>query len=281
MNKLSDKTIEELGYYVYSLTDPRNNKIFYIGKGCGNRVFNHSKAALHENDESLKLNLIRDIISSGAEVEHFILRHKLTKEEALKIESVLIDFLTYPKFNTEQVLTNIVSGHHQWDEGIKTVDEISSIYDCEKIKVNPSERLLLVGLNRTFDDAKVHGIYRRTDIYEKTRKYWAIAKSRASQIDYVLGVYRGIVCAVLKVEGYEWTSYDAESKVYLSGKSFYFYNAQEHDGIVAYGNTPSLDFFTEIKSSQIKMKSFSYQQTVFKFIGMRNQYVMSIRICLI
>ena len=150
MNKFSDKTIEELGYYVYSLTDPRNNKIFYIGKGCGNRVFNHSKAALHENDESLKLNLIRDIISSGAEVEHFILRHKLTKEEALKIESVLIDFLTYPKFNTEQVLTNIVSGHHQWDEGIKTVDEISSIYDCEKIKVNPSERLLLVSLNRTF-----------------------------------------------------------------------------------------------------------------------------------
>lgn len=31
MNKFSDKTIEELGYYVYSLTDPRNNKIFYIG----------------------------------------------------------------------------------------------------------------------------------------------------------------------------------------------------------------------------------------------------------
>lgn len=29
MNKFSDKTIEELGYYVYSLTDPRNNKIFY------------------------------------------------------------------------------------------------------------------------------------------------------------------------------------------------------------------------------------------------------------
>lgn len=32
MNKFSDKTIEELGYYVYSLTDPRNNKIFYCMK---------------------------------------------------------------------------------------------------------------------------------------------------------------------------------------------------------------------------------------------------------
>lgn len=223
MNKFSDKTIEELGYYVYSLTDLRNNKIFYIGKGCGNRVFHHCKAALQENEESLKLNLIRDIISSGAEVEHYILRHKLTEEEAFQIESVLIDFLTYPKFNTEQVLTNIESGHHQWDEGIKTVDEISSIYDCEKINVNPNERLLLVSLNRTFDDAKVHGIYRRTDIYEKTRKYWAIAKSRASQIDYVLGVYHGIVRAVLKVEGYEWTFYDAECKVYFNKERCCFY----------------------------------------------------------
>lgn len=58
---------------------------------------------------------------------------------------------------------------------------------------------------------------------KKTRKYWAIAKSRASQIDYVLGVYRGIVRAVLKVEGYEWTSYDAESKVYFSKERCCFY----------------------------------------------------------
>lgn len=155
MNKFSEKIIEELGYYVYSLVDPRNNKIFYIGKGCGNRVFHHCEAALQENEESLKLNLIREIISSGAAVGHYILRHKLTEDEVFQIESILIDFLTYPKFNTEQALTNIMSGHHKWDEGIKTVDEISSIYDCEKIKVNPDERLLLVSLNRTFDDAKL------------------------------------------------------------------------------------------------------------------------------
>lgn len=229
MNKFSDKTIEELDYYVYSLIDPRDNKIFYIGKGCGNRVFYHCKAALQENEESLKLNLIRDIISSGAEVEHYILRHKLTEKEAFQIESVLIDFLTHPKFNAGQVLTNIVSGHHQWDEGIKTVDEISSIYDCEKIKVNPNDRLLLVSLNRSFDDAKAHGIYRRTDIYEKTRKYWRIAKSRASKIDYVLGVYHGIVRAVLKVEGYEWTFYDAESNVYFNNERCCFYGELIYD----------------------------------------------------
>lgn len=223
MDRFSNKTIEELGCYVYSLIDPRNNKIFYIGKGSGNRVFQHSKAALQENEESLKLNLIRDIISSGAKVEYYIIRHKLSEKEAFQIESVLIDFLTYPKFNTEQILTNIVSGHHQWDEGIKTVDEISTIYDCEKISINPNEQLLLVSLNRSFDDAKAHGVFRRADIYEKTRKYWAIAKSRAAKIDYVLGVCHGIVRAVLKVDGYDWTLYDEESKVYFKKERCCFY----------------------------------------------------------
>lgn len=32
MNKFSNKSIEELGFYVYSLVDPRDGKIFYIGK---------------------------------------------------------------------------------------------------------------------------------------------------------------------------------------------------------------------------------------------------------
>lgn len=212
MNKFGDKSIKELDFYVYALVDPRNRKIFYIGKGSGNRVFQHCETALQDDKESLKLNLIRDIIASGAKVEHYILRHKLSEKEALQIESVLIDFLTYQKFNTEQVLTNIVSGHHQWDEGIKTVDEISAIYDCEKIKVNLNEHLLLVSLNKSFDEAKAHGVYQQSNIYDKTRQYWAISKYRAAQVDYVLGIYHGIVRSVLKVDSYEWTIYNKEKK---------------------------------------------------------------------
>lgn len=223
MDRFSNKSIEELGYYVYSLVDPRDNKIFYIGKGCGNRVFQHCNAAITDSEESLKLNLIRDIIASGNKVEHYILRHKLSEKEAFQIESVLIDFLTYSKFNTENILTNIVSGHHQWDEGIKTVDEISAIYDCEKINITHNGHLLLVNLNRSFNDAKARGVYQRTNIYEKTRKYWAIAKRRAAQITYVLGVYHGIIRAVIKVDGYEWSDYDEESKVNFKKERCCFY----------------------------------------------------------
>lgn len=70
--------IEHLGYFVYCLVDPRDKKIFYIGKGCGNRVFAHANDALNEELHSLKLDTIRAIRHYGLQVEYYILRHNLT-----------------------------------------------------------------------------------------------------------------------------------------------------------------------------------------------------------
>jgi hypothetical protein len=54
MQEFQPAVIEALKYYVYCLVNPRDNKIFYIGKGKGNRVFQHAKDSLNENDQSLK-----------------------------------------------------------------------------------------------------------------------------------------------------------------------------------------------------------------------------------
>lgn len=212
MRQFSNKVIEELGYYVYALIDPRDHKIFYIGKGYGNRLFQHCLAAIREDDETLKLNTIRSIMNSGLEVGHYILRHKLLEEEAFQMESLLIEVLTYSVFNTEHVLANIKCGHHQWDEGIKTVEEIEIIYECEKINIDSNDKghILLVSLNRSYDSIKAKIGYKRVDIYQKTRKYWSISHSRAKEIYYVLGVYHGIVRAVLNVSGYTWSKVDDE-----------------------------------------------------------------------
>lgn len=202
MNEFSIKCTEELGYYVYALVDPRTDKIFYIGKGCGNRVFDHCNVAINDDHESLKLNLIREIIAQGHNVKHYILRHKLSEKESFMVESVLIDFLTYPEFNSESQLTNIVCGHHQWDRGIKTTAEIEATYNCAKIRPNDGDRILLVSLNRTFDLARKRND--DIDLYDITRRAWAMAKHKAARVNYVLGVYRGIVRSVVKVTGHQW-----------------------------------------------------------------------------
>ncbi len=201
----NQRTIESLAYYVYALVDPRDNKIFYIGKGKGNRVFQHAKDSLNENDQSLKLDIIRSILKEGKQVNLYILRHNLTEEAAFLVESALIDLLTFKKFNQTNQLANIVAGHYQWDEGIKDVDEINAIYNCESIKINPGETLLLVSLNRSFNQAKANGVYRRLDIYEATRKYWPVGKYEPNGIKYILGVYKGVVRCVIEVESWKWT----------------------------------------------------------------------------
>ncbi|MBD5248406.1 MAG: endonuclease [Barnesiella sp.] len=192
--------IEGLKCYVYALVDPRNNQIFYVGKGTGNRVYQHAQAALADDSQSLKLSTIREIKGLGLEVKYYIIRHNLTEQEAYLVESSIIDLLTYPAFNKENILTNIVSGHHQWNEGIKTDEEINILYDCPKIEPIPGERLLLVSLNKTYQQSKASGVYRRANDYESARKYWKLSRDKADKVDFILGIYRGIVRIVIEVK---------------------------------------------------------------------------------
>lgn len=204
MNQFSKIVIEALRYYVYCLVDPRNHKIFYIGKECGNRIFAHANDALNEELQRLKLDTVRAIKRNGLQVEYYILRHNMTEKEAYLVESTLIDLLTYNAFNLESTLTNIASAHHQWDEGIKTADELEATYTCDPISMHEKGTILLVNLNKSFDQTNADGIYKRPNLYEVTRKYWRIGRNRPQNIRYVLGVYRSIVRSVIEVDGYQW-----------------------------------------------------------------------------
>jgi hypothetical protein len=63
---------EKLEWYVYALIDPRDGRLFYIGKGKGSRVFSHAADAIEGDSETEKLDLIRDVIKSGVTVETLI-----------------------------------------------------------------------------------------------------------------------------------------------------------------------------------------------------------------
>jgi hypothetical protein len=125
----SQKTQEELKSYVYILIDPRDNKIFYVGKGYGNRVFSHINEVIFNPSVTEKLETIRAIKTENLKVKHFIVKHGLEEKEVLIVESVLIDFLTFRDFAEVAKISNIVAGHNSFNQGIKTVNECEILYN--------------------------------------------------------------------------------------------------------------------------------------------------------
>lgn len=181
----SQAVIEKLGYYVYFLRDPRTKQIFYVGKGQGNRIFDHIKCAINAPTASDKLQLITEI---GADkVEHYILRHGLKDENhALEIESACIDLLGI------ETLTNEVKGHHSFTQGKKSVSEISLFYDAPEVTI--TDPVLLITINRYFGPE-----LSPKELYDFTRISWK-ASARRENAKYVFSVYKGLVREVYEVE---------------------------------------------------------------------------------
>src|ERR1700691_5861337 len=93
MNEFPQSVIEKGGNYVYTLADPPSGKVFYVGKGQGNRVFAHAQEALPIQAQRTSWSGIRRIKASGAAVQYMIVRHGMTASAALEVESALIDFI--------------------------------------------------------------------------------------------------------------------------------------------------------------------------------------------
>lgn len=58
MNYFSKQTKEELKHYVYVLVNPQANKIFYVWKGQGDRLFAYTNGAALDQQENDKLEMI-------------------------------------------------------------------------------------------------------------------------------------------------------------------------------------------------------------------------------
>lgn len=195
--KFDTKTEQEIGYYVYGLVDPRISKIFYIGKGVGNRVFSHGIVADRTDLETRKLNILREIKEANLEVELLILRHGMTEEESFLVESTLIDVLNYSGFD----LTNIVSGHNASLYGISTVNELNQKYGAEPLKTI-SDDCIIININSTYDTAK-----KTKSVYEVTRGDWVISKTKTKTLKYALAEYKGFIVEVFEIESDGWEQF--------------------------------------------------------------------------
>lgn len=125
---------EQVGWYVYALTDPRDGCVFYIGKGIGNRVFAHAEDALDLADgpAGAKVERIRSIHGAGAHVLTSIIRHGLASEKAAyEVEAAVIDVLRLLERNLTAPplfeLTNQVLGHHHARRGLASTEVVASL----------------------------------------------------------------------------------------------------------------------------------------------------------
>jgi hypothetical protein len=205
MSKLSESTIEKLGYYVYLLIDPRTKLAFYVGKGCGNRINHHLLDALvADTGERKKIQTILDIQKDGLDVGLVILRHGLTEKEAFEVEATMIDYIG------RNSLTNLVLGHHAGDRGLMSLDDIKIKYEAEEAIFN--EAAILINVNKRY----ARGMS-SNEIYEITRSAWRINIQRANSIRLVCSVYRGIIREVFIAD--RWLPHDSrQGRSYFEGK---------------------------------------------------------------
>lgn len=78
-------------YYVYELTDPRSGAVFYVGKGCGDRIDEHEKETAR-GVCSKKCNKIRRIVNAGLKIGKCKIAYFKDEADAFAYEDERIRF---------------------------------------------------------------------------------------------------------------------------------------------------------------------------------------------
>ena len=176
---------EQLKYYVYLYIDPRNDEIFYVGKGNRNRAFSHLK----EESEKQKVARIKDIKRDGMEPRIEILLHGINDDEtAKKVEASIIDLIGIER------LTNLQRGYESREYGRMSLEQIIATYSAEKADI--TDACVLININRSFRFGMP-----AVELYDATRSAWVVG-DRKGAAKYALAVYQEIVQEVYEIKGW-------------------------------------------------------------------------------
>jgi hypothetical protein len=174
-----------LGFYVYAYIDPRDESVFYIGKGVGARATDH----LFDQTESEKVARINSIIAAGLEPRIDVLAHQLRDDlESSRVEASLIELIGVEK------LTNIVRGRLSSDYPRRTLDDFIMELDPESVDV--IDPALLIRINRNFKYGMSAGA-----LYESTRGIWVVGERR-NRAKFAMAVYAGVIREVYEIESW-------------------------------------------------------------------------------
>lgn len=200
-----------LGEYIYALRDPRDNKVFYIGKGTENRLFDHFKeadqAGLNNRPWSSKLRRIVEIWEADEDVDWFIVRRDLKQSvTSYDVEAAIIDAL---EISQNGPALNDIAGHSTNTRGILSAEEIAALAaphvnpaaSHEIVFIFPIQRALAVGRG----------------VYDATRSYWAVSPElRPSKNALAVGIANGLSKGVFSIAN--WVQAEAVGKWEFDGR---------------------------------------------------------------
>lgn len=152
-----------------------------------------------EDDDSLKISTIKDIIEQGKQVIAMIYRWGLTESEAFAVEATLIDYIPG--------LTNIQFGYDA-DHGMILAEDLQNTLIVPEYD-EPEENYVIIKTKQKYINA-------RGSVYEATRKYWRMKLEKAQEYHYVVSAVQGIVKAVYEVA--EWYRSGKTGRIEFVGK---------------------------------------------------------------
>lgn len=213
--QFDDKQQKELGKYVYALLDPFR-KIFYVGQGTGDRVFDHLREAVEYRnkgktgvgEKDCKLQRINEIWNSGNEVGYMIIAHDIPNYKdgliADMIESAVYDAIDNSD-GRENLTCKVGAPHSSF---LSSDDVVALRYEPIDPK-NKYKRVFLAQIGKTLQAG--------VDPFEATRRAWVIGKEHchASNVDpaYVVGLNGGISVTAYKLTS-DWKPVEGTKNKY-------------------------------------------------------------------
>lgn len=222
----SPATIESIQAYVYVLADAED-KIFYVGKGRGNRVFDHVEEVRRwvvenpaqpfpqtEDDDdseasgmSLKQQRIAELLQAKFEPAMYVVREGLTDEQAFLVEAVLISVLDW---QLKGALSNGVAGCGEARFGLKSVQELEAIRGApfrlsalSELAVaatpNTPHKAIAININRRWSEV----VANQATLLQVSEGRWKVSLKNASQCRYAIIHANGIVRGVFEIDHWE------------------------------------------------------------------------------
>lgn len=208
IQKFSDSTLSYIGnnYYVYTLSD-NNGNVFYVGKGKGNRIFNHEFETTYFTDSKIN-NKIARIRELGEKVVRRIVSFDLTEQQAFAAEYTLIEYLG---LNT---LTNKVSGHGKKGGTVEEIEKKYGFLNTSIQDIKTDSLILAVKIRDAFsldenedkDYSWIHGTNDNNNLKSRTLGFWNLSSARANKIKYIIGINTSAnnsVVSAYRVKGFE------------------------------------------------------------------------------